>query len=65
MARNEERETHSPWKIPREPRPNCEPSTGKKRSKKNIGHETSDKRRKTSWKMIKRRLTTAQKTPAG
>lgn len=61
----EERNTYSPWKIPRGPRPNCEPRTGKKRSKKAIGHEISDKRRKTSWKMMKRRLTTAQKTPAG
>lgn len=60
-----EGETYSPWKIPSEPRPNCEPSTGKKRSKKDIGQEISDRTRKTSWKMMKRRLTTAQKTPAG
>ena len=60
-----EGETYSPWKILSEPRPNCERSTGKKQSKKDIGQEISDRTRKTSWKMMKRRLTTAQKTPAG
>lgn len=47
-CKTEERDTYSPWKIPSGPRPNCEPRTGKKRSKKAIGHEISDKRRKTS-----------------
>jgi hypothetical protein len=56
--------TYSAWKIPSGPRPNWEPRTGKKRTKKAIGHEISEKRRKTSWKIMKRRLTTAQKAPA-
>jgi hypothetical protein len=47
-TRRKEKGTYSPWKIPRGPRPNCDPRTGKKRSKKAIGHEISDKRRKTS-----------------
>ena len=53
-GKNGKKRTYSPWKIPSEPRPNCEPSTGKKRSKKDIGHEISDRMRKTSWKMMKR-----------
>jgi len=61
----EGREMYSPWKILSEPRPNCERSTRKKQLKKDIGQEISDRMRKTSWKMMKRWLMTAQNTPAG
>jgi len=60
-----EGETYSPWKILSKPRPNWEWSTRKKQLKKDIGHEILDRTRKTSWKMMKRWLTTAQNTPAG
>jgi len=53
------------WKIPMGPRPKFDPRTGKKRSKKVIGHENSESRRMSTWKRIRRRLRTAQKTPAG
>lgn len=57
------KKTHSPWKIPSAPSPKLEPSTGKNRSKKADGQPTSERKRIITWKMMRRRLMTAQKTP--
>jgi len=53
------------WKIPRAPKPKEAPRTGKNRSKKAAGQPSSDIISMMTWKMIKSRLTMAQKTPAG
>ncbi|EIW51843.1 uncharacterized protein TRAVEDRAFT_24903 [Trametes versicolor FP-101664 SS1] len=53
------------WKIPSAPRLEVGPSTGKKRSKKAAGQPISERTSTTTWKMMNKRLTTAQKTRAG
>ena len=50
--------------IPKAPKPNSLPRMGKKRWKKDWGHPISAKMRNIVWKMIKRRLRTAQNIPA-
>ena len=42
VARQEKHVTHRPWKMPRGPRPNWEPRTGKYRSKNFMGQPNSD-----------------------
>src|SRR5262245_15351606 len=56
--------THRHWKMPSGPRPKWGPRTGKNRSKKVEGHPNSENSKTMTWNTIKRRLTTAQKTPA-
>ena len=58
-------ETYKAWKMPRAPRPKFEPRTGKNLSKKLVGNPTSERKRKMHSPRMRRRFTTAQKTPAG
>ena len=53
------------WKIPRAPTPKLVPNTGKYVSKNLYGQPHSERKRMMTWKMMRRRLRTAQNTPAG
>lgn len=57
--------THKHWKTPRAPTPKFDPRTGKNLSKKDKGNPISERKRKMHSPRMRRRLTTAQNTPAG
>ena len=51
--------------TPTAPRPKSEPSTGKNRLKNDMGHPISERMSTMTWNMMRSRLRTAQKAPAG
>lgn len=51
--------------TPSAPSPKSSPRMGKKRLKKVAGQPTSERMSTMAWKMISRRLRTAQNAPAG